>query len=99
MYSLQLNQTKFAAGGVFGMSMYQMQYLTTMAACAVPQTLLPLMIQMTTLDKDGTFAKGMTNMITIGTTAASFVAGNLLFPEPEKVTTVVYHLCNQTFAG
>lgn len=99
MYSLQLNQTKFAAGGVFGMSMYQMQYLTTMAACAVPQTLLPLMIQMTSLDKDGTFAKGMTNMITIGTTAASFVAGNLLFPEPEKVTTVVYHLCNQTFAG
>lgn len=99
MYSLQLNQTKQAAGGVFGMSMYQMQYLTTMVACAVPQTFLPMMIKMSSLDKDGTFAKGITNLVTIGTTAASFVAGNLLFPEPEKVTTVVYHICNQTFAG
>ena len=96
MYSLQLNQTKQAAGGIFGMSAYQMQYLTTMAACAIPQTFLPLMIQMTSLDKEGTFAKGITNMVTLGT---SFVAGNLLFPEPEKVTTIVYHISNQTFTG
>lgn len=95
MYSLQVNQTKQAGGGIFGMSAYQMQYLTTMAACAVPQTFLPMMIQMTSVDKEGTLAKGITNVVTVITTAASFVAGNQLFPEP----AVVYQLCNQTVTG
>lgn len=99
MHSLQSDQTKQAAGGLFGITPYQMQYLTTMAACAIPQTFLPMIIQMTSLDQKGMFAKGITNVVTIGTTAASFVAGNALFPEPEKVTTIVYHIGNQTSAG
>jgi hypothetical protein len=99
MYALTTHQTQLASGGVFGMSMYQMQYLTTMGTVAVPQILMPMVMSSTGMRADSAIAKSMTNTVSILATAASFVAGNTLFPEPEKVTTVVYHLCNQTFAG
>lgn len=89
MYTLNFNQTQHTSGGVFGLTVAQLQYVTVTASISASQVLIPLIIKSTSIEKGGVMATSLTGAMTVISTAAGFIIGNNLFPEAQTIATIV----------